>query len=142
MLHMRYKLLPEELITPYVDSGCDKTEAEKTMGKIQRMTAASVNNSEFTARAAFLALLGSSQVKRKEPLSPISDSSPLKGCFYPRLPSASDSDLEYFFHITDYGQSHPDSTPRILTRAVRLKGGCIAFAKEGMKLRSGMSFQD
>jgi hypothetical protein len=95
----------------YIDSGCDKAEAEKTMRKIQKMTDASTNAKAFTARATFVSLLGNWTVKRKGFMEPVSDSLPLTGSFHPRHPSASNFDLEYLFILQE--KTHERLSERI-----------------------------
>jgi hypothetical protein len=68
------------MISParYIDAGCDRAEAEKTIIKIQKIADASANDKAFTVRAAFVSLLGDWQAKKK-------GYSNLVANFYPRL---------------------------------------------------------
>lgn len=91
----------------YVDNGCDRAEAEKTMNKIQKMQDASANHSAFAARAAFTALHGTWKAKSKGYLNPVFDSLPLTATFHPRRITAVGFDAEYLFILHNKTEPKP-----------------------------------
>ncbi|PQE14121.1 hypothetical protein CJF31_00006636 [Rutstroemia sp. NJR-2017a BVV2] len=85
----------------YIDSGCDRLEAEKTMQKLQKLLDTSTNQRAFAARAAFRGLHGNWTINRLERLdSSIRDDDSVELArtvsFHPRFPTDGISDLEYF----------------------------------------------
>jgi hypothetical protein len=85
----------EGMVSParYIDEGCDVSEAEKTMAKLQRVMDTSANPRVFSARAAFRGLQGNWKIKSHG--SEISEASPTAAAFHPRNPTDSTFDHEY-----------------------------------------------
>jgi len=109
----------EGMVSParYIDDGCDRAEAEKTMGKIQKMSDASANDKAFTARAAFVSLLGNWTVKKR-------GGADLMASFHLRYPTASNIDLEYLYILEtkDSGAvSHSGEVERLVYRLRELE---------------------
>ncbi|TAQ87331.1 hypothetical protein B7494_g4370 [Chlorociboria aeruginascens] len=89
----------EGMVNParYIDSRVDSAEARKTMKKLQKMTDASANYREFSARATFRALQGNWNVKSKGSLGSTTNALPMTATFNPRCPTDITFDLEYLF---------------------------------------------
>ncbi|PQE31381.1 hypothetical protein CJF32_00001961 [Rutstroemia sp. NJR-2017a WRK4] len=93
----------------YIDSGCDRLEAEKTIKKLQKLLATSTNQRAFAARAAFRGLHGTWTINRLErSCSSIRDTESAELAstvsFHPRFPTDGISDLEYFVVMkAEYG---------------------------------------
>ncbi|PQE29041.1 hypothetical protein CJF30_00004091 [Rutstroemia sp. NJR-2017a BBW] len=95
----------------YIDPGCDRLEAEKTIQKLQKLLDTSTNQRAFAARAAFRGLHGNWTINRLErSCSSIRDtqSSELARTisFHPRFSTDGISDLEYFV-IMKAEDGHP-----------------------------------
>jgi hypothetical protein len=93
----------EGMVCParYIDYGCDRLEAEKTMRKLQKILDMSTNQRAFAARAAFRGLHGNWSIKKMEKSdSSIRDTDSVElartASFHPRFPTDGISDLEYF----------------------------------------------
>ncbi len=77
----------------YIDSGADRTEAQRTMAKLQQTMDRALHQGAFVARATFRALQGTWKVRDKGCQDPEKIIAVAR--YHPRLPTDLDFDSEY-----------------------------------------------